>query len=119
MKPGTYNRHRMLPASKLRKLRKEAMEKAKAGHVAPATLAAGPTPPTKLSRLAAAYAAGDFKTAIGIAARFPQLGAERDAILEAHGAYTNPRFCQQLGKDPETLKAAGIAALAHKYSLEK
>ncbi|KUZ70684.1 hypothetical protein WI38_32835 [Burkholderia ubonensis] len=60
-------------------------------------------------------AAGHWQEAIRVAARFPQLGAERAAILDAHGAYTNPRFFAQLGKDVETLKRAGQRALVLKY----
>jgi len=36
-------------------------------------------------------------------------------ILDAHGAYTNPRFFAQLGKDVESMKHAGQRALALKY----
>ena len=70
---------------------------------------------TKLSAVTAALDAGDFQRAIALAAKFPRLGAERNAILDAHGAYTNPRFAAQLGKDIEALKLAGIAALRAKY----
>jgi hypothetical protein len=72
-------------------------------------------PQTKLSAVRAAMAAGDWQRAIALAARFPQLGPQRAAILDAHGAYTNPRFALQLGKDLDALKAAGIAALRAKY----
>ena len=70
---------------------------------------------TKLSKLKEALAAGDLQTAISIAAKFPDLGAERGAILDAHTAFTNPRFLQQLKKDPEAMKAAGAAALQSRY----
>ena len=29
----------------------------------------------------------------------PRLGAHRNAILDAHTAYTNPRFIVQIGRD--------------------
>ncbi len=74
-------------------------------------------PETKLAQLRKAYAAGEFQKAVAIAAKFPVLGNERDAVLLAHNAYTNPRFVTQMGSDPEKLKQAGIAALRTKYSL--
>lgn len=72
---------------------------------------------TKLSKLKAAAAAGDWNSALRIAARFPQLGADRGAILDAHLAITNPRFCAGIKKDPDALLAAGIAALRARYSI--
>ncbi|MDQ5902726.1 MAG: hypothetical protein QG672_312, partial [Pseudomonadota bacterium] len=47
---------------------------------------------TKLQTLKNAAAAGEWQKAFAIAARFPRLGAHRNAILDAHSAYTNPRF---------------------------
>ena len=81
------------------------------------TPAAPGLPPSKLSGLRALFAAGDHRGAIGVAAKFGRLGAERDAILSAWGAIQNPRLYRQLGKDPDALVAAGIAALVAKYRL--
>ena len=72
-------------------------------------------PQTKLSAVRDAMMADDWQRAIALAARFPQLGAHRAAILDAHTAWTNPRFALQLGKDLDALKAAGAAALIAKY----
>lgn len=66
---------------------------------------------TKLQTLVEAFDAGDLRRAVAIAARFPQLGAHRSAVLDAHMAFTNERFCRALKKDPEALKAAGRQAL--------
>lgn len=74
-------------------------------------------PQTKLSQLKAAAAAGDWERAIAIAAKFPDLGEQRAAILDARSAYTNPRFVEQIGKKPEALIAAGRAALVARYGL--
>lgn len=63
-------------------------------------------------------AAERWQEAIRIAARFPRLDQHRSAILGAHGAYTNPRFFIQLGKDIEAMKDAGRAALLDRFSLE-
>lgn len=70
---------------------------------------------TKLSEVQTAMRAGDWTMAIRIAARFKDLGKERGEILDAHGALTNPRFCAQLGKDPQALVEAGKAALVARY----
>jgi len=72
---------------------------------------------TKLDTLRDAAARGDWRGAIAIAARFPQLGAHRAAVLDAHTAYTNPRFLAQLGRDPEACISAGRSALIAAYRL--
>ena len=73
---------------------------------------------TKLQTLKNAAALGDWQKAFSIAARFPRLGAHRNAILDAHSAYTNPRFLVQVGKVPELCIAAGRRALVAAYALE-
>jgi len=78
---------------------------------------AGQATGTKLSGLKAAAEAGDWRGAIAIAARFPQLGAQRAAILDAHMAWTNPRFAAQLKRCPDAMRAAGAAALCEKYGI--
>jgi len=70
---------------------------------------------TKLSKVKAAMDAGNWQEAIRLAAKFPQLGDHRGAILDAQMAYSNPRFLLQLKKDPEAVKAAGKAALLARY----
>lgn len=70
---------------------------------------------SKLSIVQAHIAAERWREAIRVAARFPDLGAERGAILDAHMAFTNPRFCLGIRKDPEALIEAGKRALAAKY----
>lgn len=60
-------------------------------------------------------AAGDWQSAIRIAARLPRLDVHRAAILDAHMAYTNPRFALQIGKDICALIAAGRAALIARF----
>ena len=73
-------------------------------------------PDTKLSQLRAHMDAGEWEKAIAIPARFPPLGAIRNAVLDAHMAVTNPRFVAGLRKDPAVLIEAGKAALAGAYS---
>ena len=73
---------------------------------------------TKLSAVQAAMQADDWQLAIRLAARFQRLGEHRNAILDAHGAYTNPRFAAQLGRDIEALKTLGRNALVARYTRE-
>jgi hypothetical protein len=70
---------------------------------------------TKISNVRDHMGQGRWQDAIRIAARFPQLGAHRNAILDAHMAFTNPAFCRGIKKDPEALIAAGRAALVAAY----
>lgn len=69
----------------------------------------------KIDVLRGYMTSGDWKKAISLAAKFPRLGAIRNTILDAQMAYTNPRFVMQIGKDPNALISAGIAALQEKY----
>lgn len=72
---------------------------------------------TKLDQIREAAAAGDWATALRIAARFPQLGEHKRAIVTGHEALAHPGFYSQLGKDPSALVEAGKAALRDRYSL--
>jgi hypothetical protein len=72
---------------------------------------------TKLSKLKAAAEAGDWRGALRIAARFGDLGKEKAAIMRAHEVHANPRLYEQLGKNPDQLVAAGIAALKERYKI--
>ena len=70
---------------------------------------------TKLSQVKKHFELGDFKKAIALAAKFHDLGKERNAILNAHTAYTNPRWIVGLGKSVDESIANGIAALRVRY----
>lgn len=72
---------------------------------------------TRLSKLRAAAAAGDWRGANAIAASFAQLGPHKAAIMRAREAYTRPEFQRQLGRDPAALIEAGIAALRERYDV--
>lgn len=72
-------------------------------------------PPTKLSLVRAEMAAGDWRAAVLRAAKFGELGGQRDAILSAREAYLRPDFQRQLGRDLDALKAAGRAALIERF----
>ena len=73
---------------------------------------------TKLETLKKSAASGDWQKAVAIAARFPRLGAHRNAILDAHSAYTNPRFLAQIGRDVGACIDAGKLALIAAYRLD-
>jgi len=72
---------------------------------------------TKLSKVRDAAQAGDWNRAILLAAKFQDLGTQRDAILSAREAINRPEFQRQLHRDPDALKTAGIAALKDRYQL--
>ena len=72
---------------------------------------------TKLSKLRAAAAAGDWRTALAIAARFQDLGEHDAAIRRAHQAQWHPEWSRQLGRDPHDDIEAGIAALHDRFNL--
>ena len=73
---------------------------------------------TKLAKLKAAAAANDWAGALAIAARFGRLGAEGPAIKRAHECMNGgARFYAQIGRDPEALIAAGVAALRSRYRI--
>ncbi len=70
---------------------------------------------TKLSKVKAAADAGDWHRAILLAAKFGDLGDQRNEILSAREAINRPHFMRQIKKEPETLILAGIAALKARY----
>jgi hypothetical protein len=72
-------------------------------------------PRTKTSIIRGHIAAGDWRNAIRVAARLPRLDKHREAVLDAQGAYTNPGFYAQIGKDAATLIEAGAAALRERF----
>ncbi len=73
-------------------------------------------PTKKIDQLRALMDAGDWRAAISLAAKFPQLGAHKVAVLRAQEAYVRPDFQRQLGRDPQRLIEAGIAALRAGWS---
>lgn len=74
-------------------------------------------PTTKLSALRAAWDSGDRLAALRIAAKFPRLGEHADAIRRGWDAHNRPAFYRQMKRDPDTLVAAALAAVAARYGL--
>jgi len=73
---------------------------------------------TKLSQVKQAFESGDFSKAIRIAAKFHDLGDQRNAILDANLAMTNPRWMAAIGKDIDQAIALGIEALRIRYAFQ-
>ena len=71
---------------------------------------------TKLSKVKAAMNTGDWEQAIKLAAKFPVLGAHKQAITRAAEAIKHPAFYQQTGRNIPAMIEAGKAALIEKYS---
>lgn len=72
---------------------------------------------TKLDQVKQAAAANDWALALRIAAKFPQLGEHKRAIVTGHEALVHPEFYRQLRKDPAALVEAGKEALRQRYKL--
>jgi len=71
---------------------------------------------TKLSQVKDAFNSGNFAKAIRIASKFHDLGEQRNAILDANLAFTNPRWMAAIGKDIDLVIALGIDALRIRYA---
>ncbi len=69
----------------------------------------------KIDILRAEMKAQNWRKAISVAVKFPRLGGIRNAVHDAHLAYTNPRFVVQIGKQPSDLIEQGKAALVTQY----
>lgn len=72
-------------------------------------------PATKLSAVKADMAAQRWGDALLKAAKFADLGDEKAHILKAREALLRPVFQRQIGRDPDALIAAGVAALQRRY----
>jgi hypothetical protein len=72
-------------------------------------------PCPKIDILRQHMAAGDYRKAMALAASWPRLGDEEQAIRAAHESFARPEFQRQLKRDPDALVAAGIAALHRRY----
>jgi hypothetical protein len=70
---------------------------------------------TKTSLLRQALREGRDVDALRIAKSFRILGPYKVAIQRGWEAVQNPRFIRQIGRDPEELKRAAMAALRELY----
>lgn len=72
-------------------------------------------PGEKVAKIRALVANENWCSAFALAASFPRLGAEADAIRGGHEAMCRPDFQRQIGRDPAAQVAAGVAALKRRY----
>jgi hypothetical protein len=70
---------------------------------------------TKLSKVQAAMAAGDWPRAFSIASKFARLGRQRATIMRAQSAALSPGLYTQLGRDPAAIIEAGKAAMRARF----
>lgn len=75
-------------------------------------------PQSKLAQLVSAWNGGDRIGALRIAAKFPRLDGDKEAITRAWAAHANPEFYRGIGKDPAQLIEAGIDAMQRRYDLD-
>lgn len=74
------------------------------------------SPPRKVDALVALMRAEKWPQALALAAKWPRLGVEKDAIRTAASAALSPDFYRQIHRDPEALIAEGKAALLRRYA---
>lgn len=72
---------------------------------------------TKISKLRALMATGDYRAALRLAASFGRLGEHKEQITRGWAAMTRASFYRQIGKDPEVLVEAGIKAIEERYGI--
>lgn len=82
----------------------------KEDHPAPAR------PDPKLAKVRSAIAAGDWDSAIRLAARVTLFGKHAEAIQRGKEALANPDLYRQLGRDPEKLRLDAITALKERIA---
>ena len=70
----------------------------------------------KIDQLVLLMESGNWHAAIKFAAKFPRLGAERDAIKTASSVLLSPCLYRGMGKDVDSLISAGITALRTRYA---
>lgn len=73
---------------------------------------------TKLAKLKRFMAAGQHREALRLAASWPRLGDHKAAIERGRAAAVHPEFYRQIGQDPNTLVAVGIAAIRERYGID-
>jgi hypothetical protein len=71
----------------------------------------------KTDQIRAAWHAGDRIGALRIAARFFDRSINSRTFKRGIGAYNNPGFYRQLGKDPEQIVRDALDVLAKRFNL--
>ncbi len=75
------------------------------------------TLPSAINKLREHWAANNYRKALRLAASWPRLGDQKDAIQKGWAADSNPAFYSELGHNPEALFATGLRAVAERYEL--
>jgi hypothetical protein len=70
---------------------------------------------TKSDKIKAALISGDKVRAISIASKFFDRSEDTRLYQQAQSAANNPAFYRQIGKDPEAIVDAAVAALSHRF----
>lgn len=73
---------------------------------------------TALEKLHKLWDAGEHRKALHLAAGWARLGEHGLAIRGGWAAASNRHFYIEVGKDPDAMYAAGLAALAARYKLK-
>jgi hypothetical protein len=73
--------------------------------------------PTAINKLRALWEAGSYRKALRLAASWPRLGEQKDAIQKGWAAASNKTFYAELGYNPAALERAGLDAVAARYGL--
>jgi hypothetical protein len=71
---------------------------------------------TKTEKVRLAIRQHRWYEALKIAAKFRHLGEHKATIERAWAAYSNPRFYQEMGQNPDELIRLGQVALMELYS---
>lgn len=74
---------------------------------------------TKLSKLKKLMADGDYHEALRLAASWGRLGSHKIEIQTARAADIHPEFYRAIGRNPESLVAAGLTAIRERYGIEE
>ncbi len=70
---------------------------------------------TKSDKIKAALISGDKVRAISIASKFFDRSEDTRLYQQAQSAANNPAFYRQIGKDPEAIVDAAVAALSQRF----
>lgn len=70
---------------------------------------------TKSDKIKAALISGDKVRAISIASKFFDRSEDTRLYQQAQAAIGNPGFYRQIGKDPEAIMDAAVAALSQRF----
>jgi hypothetical protein len=74
---------------------------------------------SKISKVRAAWAAGDRIGALRIAARFFDRSLDTRSFKRGMDAHNHPDFYRQIGKDPEQIFSEALEKLATRFKLQK